>query len=112
MAFNRISTYPVSEELASWRYESLKLMRDDDLFLGNSRDSSGEWLSLIGGRRQQNGTYVEWQMNRADRAEFSLGTLMRSHLIEHEIQKGQQTALSRGRNVALDEARLWYGTLR
>jgi hypothetical protein len=47
-------------------------------------------LSLIGGRRQQNGTYVEWQMNRADRTEFSLGTLMRSHLIEHEIQKGSR----------------------
>jgi hypothetical protein len=85
MAFNRISTYPVAEELASWRYDALKL--GDELFLG-IRGSKDGWLSLIGGRRQQNGTYVEWQMNRADRTEFSLGTLMRSHLIEHEIEKG------------------------
>lgn len=88
MSLNRISTYPVSEDLAAWRYDALKLL-GDELFLG-IRGSDGEWLSLIGGRRQQNGTYVEWQMNRADMAEFSLGTLMRSHLIEHEIEKGSR----------------------
>jgi hypothetical protein len=88
MALNRVSTYPASEDIASWRYDALKLL-GDELFLG-IRGSDGEWLSLIGGRRQQNGTYVEWQMNRADMAEFSLGTLMRSHLIEHEIEKGSR----------------------
>ena len=88
MAFNRISTYPVSDELAAWRHETTKRFRGC-LFLG-IRSNEGEWLSVIGGRRQQNGTYVEWQLNRADMASFSLGTLMRSHLLEHEIQRGSK----------------------
>ena len=54
------------------------------------RSRAGEWLSVIGGRRHQNGTFVEWQMNRADMAEFSLGTLMRSHLLEYEVQRGSR----------------------
>jgi hypothetical protein len=86
LAFNRISTYPVSEEFATWRYEVVTRF-PGRLFLG-VRSSNGEWLSVIGGRRQQNGTYVEWQMNRTDMASFSLGTLMRSHLLEHEVERG------------------------
>ena len=86
MAFNRVSAYPVSEELASWRHDAMKLL-PECLFLG-LRDSSGQWLSVIGGRRHQYGTFVEWQMNRADMTSFSLGTLMRSHLLEHEVERG------------------------
>jgi hypothetical protein len=86
MAFNRISTHPVSDELAAWRYRAMKLF-PELLFLG-LRDRNGQWLSLIGGRHHQNGTYVEWQMNRSDMTSFSLGTLMRSHLLEHEVARG------------------------
>ena len=86
LAFNRISTYPVSEELAIWRYEGVTRF-PGHLFLG-VRSMNGDWLSVVGGRHQQNGTYVEWQMNRADMGSFSLGTLMRSHLLEHETEKG------------------------
>lgn len=88
MGFNRTSTYPVPNELAEWRYDAMKLI-PGCLFLG-IRGANGEWLSIIGGRRHQNGTFVEWQMNRADMASFSLGTLMRSHLIEHEIERGSK----------------------
>jgi hypothetical protein len=88
MAFNRASTYPVSDELAAWRYDAMKLF-PDCLFLG-LRDKNGQWLSIIGGRHHQNGTYVEWQMNRADMTSFSLGTLMRSHLLEHEVKRGSK----------------------
>jgi hypothetical protein len=88
MAFNRASTYPVSDELAAWRYDAMKLF-PDCLFLG-LRDKNGQWLSIIGGRHHQNGTYVEWQMNRADMTAFSLGTLMRSHLLEHEVKRGSK----------------------
>jgi hypothetical protein len=88
MAFNRVSTYPVSDELAGWRYDAMKLF-PERLFLG-LRDNNGQWLSIIGGRHHQNGTYVEWQMNRDDMTSFSLGTLMRSHLLEHEIERGSK----------------------
>jgi hypothetical protein len=88
LAFNRVSTYPASDELAAWRLDAMKLL-PERLFLG-IRDKSGRWLSVIGGRRQQNGTYVEWQMNRADMTQFSLGTLMRSHLLEHEVERGSK----------------------
>lgn len=88
LAFNRASTYPVSDELAAWRHHAMKLL-PGGLFVG-IRSRAGEWLSVIGGRRHQNGTFVEWQMNRADRTEFSLGTLMRSHLLEYEVQRGSR----------------------
>jgi hypothetical protein len=88
LALNRLSTYPVSDELATWRYEATKLVQEP-LFL-SIRGSDGEWLSAIGGRRQRNGTFVEWQMNRAGMTKHSLGTLMRSHLIEYELQKGSR----------------------
>ena len=88
LEFNRVSTYPASDELAAWRYDAMKLL-PGCLFLGiRSRD--GEWLSVIGGRRHANGTFVEWQMNRADMTAFSLGTLMRSHLLEYEVQRGNR----------------------
>jgi hypothetical protein len=88
LAFNRVSTYPVSDELAAWRHDAMKLL-PGGLFLG-IRSCGGEWLSVIGGRRHQNGTFVEWQMNRADMTGFSLGTLMRSHLLEYEVQRGSK----------------------
>jgi hypothetical protein len=88
MAFNRVSTYPVSDELAAWRHDAMKLLAGC-LFLG-IRSRAGEWLSVIGGRRHQTGTFVEWQMNRADMTEFSLGTLMRSHLLEYEVERGSR----------------------
>jgi hypothetical protein len=88
LSFNRISAYPVPDELAAWRFDALKLI-SDRLFLG-VRSSTGEWLSIIGGRRHRNGTFVEWQMNRADMGSLSPGTLMRSHLIEHEVERGSK----------------------
>jgi hypothetical protein len=88
VALNRVSTYPVSDEIAAWRYDAIKMMRGC-LFLG-IWGRNGEWLSIIGGRRHENGTFVEWQMNRADMSSHSLGTVMRSHLIEHEVQRGSK----------------------
>ena len=85
-AFNRASTHPESDEMTAWRYEAMKLV-PDLLFLG-IKGASGEWLSVIGGRRSQNKTIVEWQMNRAGLTKSSLSTLMRSHLFEHEVEHG------------------------
>jgi hypothetical protein len=88
LSFNRISAYPVPDELAAWRHKAMDYI-SDRLFLG-IRGANGEWLSIIGGRRPRNGTFVEWQMNRADMGPLSLGTLMRSHLIEHEVERGSK----------------------
>jgi hypothetical protein len=85
-AFNRASTHPESDEMTVWRYEAMKLL-PDRLFLG-IKGASGEWLSVIGGRRSQDKTIVEWQMNRAGLTKSSLSTLMRSHLFEHEVEHG------------------------
>ena len=85
-AFNRTSTHAESDEMTAWRYEAMKLI-PDRLFLG-IKAASGEWLSVIGGRRSQDKTIVEWQMNRAGLTKSSLSTLMRSHLFEHEVEHG------------------------
>ena len=86
VAFNRASTHPESDEMTVWRYEAMKLL-PDYLFLG-IKAANGEWLSLIGGRRNHERTIVEWQMNRAGLTDYSLSTLMRSHLLEHEVGRG------------------------
>ena len=86
LAFNRISAYPATDEMAAWRYESMKLV-SNCLLLG-LRAADGRWLSLIGGRCSQSYTTVEWQLNRTDLPNFSLSTLMRSHHIEYEASRG------------------------
>ena len=86
LAFNRECTYAVTDELAEWRYEMLHTM--PKMMLRGVRGGDGRWLSLVGMRG--NGEYVEidWQMNRAELRTYSLSTVMRSYLIEHEIGRG------------------------
>ncbi len=84
---NRICAYPVSDEVAGWRYDAAKMFVEGSLFIG-LKAANGDWLSLIGGRTNGASTVIEWQMNRADLPSYSLSTLMRSHLIEHEVARG------------------------
>lgn len=86
LALNRMSAYPVSEQLAGWRYDATRLFAKGCLFLG-LRAANGDWLSVIGGRTHEGSTVIEWQMNRTDMPSYSLSTLMRSHLIEHEVER-------------------------
>lgn len=85
MEMNRTSTYPVPDEMAAWRYES-RGMPGSPLFYG-MRDRDSRWLSLIGGRHVNSNMEMHWQMNR-DLPEQSIGTAMRSMLIEHEAKRG------------------------
>jgi hypothetical protein len=85
VAFNRICSYPLTDEQALRRHEALQHMPSKYLYLG-LRTATGDWLSLIGGRIHEGNTHIEWQMNRADMPSYSLCTLMRSHLIEHEVK--------------------------
>jgi hypothetical protein len=87
VAFNRNCAYPASDEEAADRLAEIRRMPSDHLFLG-LKAASGEWLSFIGGCSYKGRTDVQWQMNRADMPSFSLSTVMRSHLIEHEVGRG------------------------
>jgi hypothetical protein len=87
LEFNRISTHPVTEQQADWRYKVSQSTASGGLFMG-LRAANGDWLSLIGGRTHEDSTHIEWQMNRADMPSYSLGTVMRSHLIEGEVKRG------------------------
>jgi hypothetical protein len=57
-------------------------------FLVGLRSSEGRWLSLIGGWRQQDVTVLHWQTNAAGYEKDSIGTVMRSFFLQHEIERG------------------------
>ncbi len=94
LQFNRRCTYAVSDELAAWRHQML----GEGTFLcgiaaglgrnGGTPESGGAWLSLVGGRRQNGYTEIDWQMNRADLPASSLSTVVRAYLIEDEVRRG------------------------
>lgn len=86
LELNRISSYPSTEELAGWKYDSFHEL-DQPVFSG-LRDRDGRWLSLVGGLRADRNMEMFWQINRNDMKPYSLGTVMRSFLIEHELTRG------------------------
>jgi hypothetical protein len=86
LALNRHSLYPVFRWVAKWRFRYARGV-PGSLFAG-LRAADGSWLSLIGGRRRDGITYLDWQMNVKAFPAFSLGTAMRAHLIEHEVARG------------------------
>jgi hypothetical protein len=68
------------------RYEELRALKSP-LFAG-IQDRDGKWLALVGGRRRTREIEIEWQLNRHDLLPYSLSTVLRSALIEHEIELG------------------------
>jgi hypothetical protein len=88
LALNRQSLYPVVPWVVRWRFRYARNM-PGSIFAGlQTRD--GRWLSMIGGRRRNGTTYIDWQMNLKDFPCFSLGTALRAYLLEHEIARGTQ----------------------
>jgi hypothetical protein len=83
---NRICAYPVPDDVAAWRYDSLSVLKSPLLY--GLRDRDGHWLSLIGGRHSNGNMEMYWQMNRDDIPSQSLSTAMRALLIEHEVKLG------------------------
>jgi hypothetical protein len=86
LELNRISAYPVADDVAGWRYDSLRVLKSPLLY--GMRDRDGRWLGLVGGRHYDCNMEMQWQMNRADMTSQSLGTAMRGFLLEHEVALG------------------------
>ena len=64
-----------------------------DSFVVGLRSSEGKWLSLIGGWRQDTTTVLHWQLNAAGYEHDSIGTVMRSFFLEHEVARGTRELL-------------------
>jgi Acetyltransferase (GNAT) domain len=90
---NQASTHPVSQSVLKRRCETLKA---SGFFCVGLRQSDGQWMSLVGGRRNHNVTEIDWQMNRQEFARYSIGTVIRSYLIEYEIALGTGKLLFEG----------------
>lgn len=88
---NAASLNPVSPEEFSRRVESASNLPGS--FLTGLRAGDGRWLSLAGGWRQDGTTVLHWQSNRAGLERHSIGTVMRSFLLEAEIARGARHLL-------------------
>ena len=88
VALNRLCMFRVSNKVAEWRFDSQKTLCDPVMF--GLKGESGEWLSIVGGRRFYDRTEVLWQMNRDGYPTHSLATVMRSYYLEHEIGEGKK----------------------
>lgn len=88
MELNNASAYRATEEVARWRYSSFAAARRP--LLCGLRDGQGRWLSVIGGLHADDYMELYWQMNRDEPQlkQLSIGTAIRSFLLEHEIERG------------------------
>jgi hypothetical protein len=86
---NSGSLNPVPMELFKLQYASACHLPGG--FLIGLRGPLGEWLSLIGGWRQDRTTVLHWQQNASGYERSSLGTVMRSYFLESEIARGART---------------------
>ncbi|MCU1249773.1 MAG: hypothetical protein JWQ49_2802 [Edaphobacter sp.] len=91
---NYSSTHPVPHSILERRYQTTRSM--DGFFCVGLRGPDGQWISLLGGRRHHGVTEVDWQMNRDGLAKHSVGTVIRSYLIEHEIAIGMRKLFFEG----------------
>ena len=83
---NRVCTYTVPDWVAQLRYDAA-CSGDGTVFAG-LRAADGHWLSLLGGRRNRDTTFVDWQMNLQSSGPLSLGTAMRAFFLADEIHRG------------------------
>jgi hypothetical protein len=83
---NYASTHPVAHKVLERRYQTLTSM--EGFFCVGLRQTGGPWISLLGGRRHHGVAEIDWQTNREGLAKYSIGTVIRSYLIEHEIAIG------------------------
>jgi hypothetical protein len=94
MELNRASTHPVPQAILERRHKTTRSI-EGFFCVGLSR-ADGQWISLLGGRRHHGVTEIDWQMNRSGLAKYSVGTVIRSYLIEHEIAMGMEKLFFEG----------------
>ncbi len=94
LSFSRQCMYPVPLDVVKWRFDSLKELAEP-VYMG-LKDREGNWLSMLGGRRYLDRSEILWQLNRDGLAHYSLGTVMRSYFIEHEIAHGARRLYTEG----------------
>ena len=82
----RNSTHPMPNWVAQWRYASNRAT--PGAFLAGMRNSAGVWLAVLGGRRSNDTTFVDWQINAKYNGPLSLGTALRAFFIEDEHGRG------------------------
>lgn len=94
-ALNDSSLNPVRDEKElrlRWRC-SCEL---EGSYIAGLRTADGQWLSLIGGWRQDTTTILHWQLNSAGYERDSIGIVMRSFFLENEIARGARNLLMFG----------------
>jgi hypothetical protein len=89
LELNRRALGPVPEEVMIQRHNTFA--RQPGAYLCGLRTQAGEWLSLIGGWRQDDTTVLQWQLNLSGYEKFSIVTVARSFWMEHEISLGSKT---------------------
>jgi hypothetical protein len=86
VALSRNSLHPAYPWIAKARFRKARGLEDG--LLAGLKAADGSWLSLIGGRRRNQITYLDWQINVKAHPTLSVGTAMRAYLIEHEVAHG------------------------
>jgi hypothetical protein len=88
LELNRRALGPVPEEVMIQRHNTFA--RQPGAYICGLRTQAGEWLSLIGGWRQDDTTILQWQLNLSGYEKFSMVTVARSFWMEHEITLGSK----------------------
>jgi hypothetical protein len=91
---NRASTHPVAQSVLDRRLSTLKSI--EGFFCVGLKQPDGRWISLLAGRRHHGVTEIDWQMNRGGLAKYSVGTVVRSYLIEYEVAIGTERLFFEG----------------
>lgn len=95
MRLNATSRQPVRRDRELWlRWRSS--CRVAGGFLQGLRTTEGKWLALVGGWRHETTTVLHWQLNSLGYDRDSLGIVMRSYFLEHEIARGARKLLMFG----------------
>jgi hypothetical protein len=80
------ATHGVSVESARLREAAIQSVPNS--FAMGVQEADGSWVSYLTGWRREGQTFVCWQMNLARDKSSSMGTAMRSFLMEEEIARG------------------------
>jgi hypothetical protein len=91
---NHASTHPVADRVLERRYSTMKALEGG--FCLGVKAPDGQWISLLGGRRHHGVSEIDWQVNRRGLEKYSVGTVIRSYLIEHEIRMGKDRLFFEG----------------